>query len=68
MTGPAWEDVNLEAVQDRLARQLGLVLEDDEDLITLIACLVHDLILTGDVSRHDDLRMVRETVRDWLGS
>lgn len=65
---PRWHDIDVEVVQDRLSQRLGVAVQDDEDFITLIACLAHDFAANRDVNRNDSLRDVRETVRDWLAS
>lgn len=70
MTGqrPDWADVDVEAVQNRLAERLGLILQDDEDLITLVSACAFDLYAQGELFGGQSLRDVRESVRDWLES
>jgi len=66
MTEPAWTEVDLEAVQDRLAQALWTSLEDQEDLVTLLATALHDAMVMGDLSPLATLREAREYARDWL--
>lgn len=65
---PGWGDVDIDSIQDRLSQRLGVAVQDDEDLITLIATCGRDLATMGDLDRTTSLRDAREAVRDWLES